>query len=250
MTASVARGKPRTAGTLAVEAIDTFRGPAQILRGVSLSVGAAEAVCLVGRNGAGKTTTIDSIMGLLPLRGGRVVLGGRDISRLPAHERARLGIGYAPEDCGIFPDLTVAENFEVTTWLATPAKAREGAAGGDEDAFAVFPEVRDFLKRRGLFLSGGQKKMVAITRAMTLAPSILLLDEPFEGLAPVVVTRFIDAVRTIKGMGISILIAESNLVNAARVADRLYAIDRGEIIFEGRPSDVFGNETVMKTIRG
>jgi branched-chain amino acid transport system ATP-binding protein len=246
MTAAPARDARRAAGTLAVEAIDTYRGPAQILRGVSLAVGAAEAVCLVGRNGAGKTTTIDSIMGLLPLRRGRIVLGDRDISRLPAHERARLGIGYAPEDCGIFPDLTVAENFEVTTWLAAPAPAREN----DGDAFAVFPEVRGFLKRRGLFLSGGQKKMVAITRAMTLAPSILLLDEPFEGLAPVVVTRFIDAVRTIKAMGISILIAESNLVNAARVADRLYAIDRGEIIFEGRPADVFGNETVMKTIRG
>ena len=250
MTTAPARSEGRAAGTLKVEAVDTFRGPAQILRGVSLAVEAAEAVCLVGRNGAGKTTTIDSIMGLLPLRGGRIVLGGRDITRLPAHERARLGIGYAPEDCGIFPDLTVAENFEVTTWLAAPATPTRKTAGADGDAFAVFPEVRDFLKRRGLFLSGGQKKMVAITRAMTLAPSILLLDEPFEGLAPVVVTRFIDAVRTIKAMGISILIAESNLVNAARVADRLYAIDRGEIIFEGLPADVFGNETVMKTIRG
>ena len=116
--------------------------------------------------------------------------------------------------------------------------------------FDVFPEVRSFLTRRGLHLSGGQKKMVAITRAMSLAPSVLLLDEPFEGLAPVVVTRFIEAVRTIKAMGISILIAESNLVNATRVCDRLYAIDRGEIIFEGNPRDVFSNEDVMRTIRG
>src|SRR3989454_10334208 len=159
-----------------------------------------------------------------------------------------LGIGYAPEDCGIFPDLSVEENFQITAWLAKPAAAKTAEA--DERVFAVFPEVKGFMTRRGLHLSGGQKKMVAITRAMSLAPSVLLLDEPFEGLAPVVVTRFIEAVRAIKAMGISVLIAESNLVNATRVADRLYAIDRGEIIFQGNPRDVFANEDVMRTIRG
>ena len=228
--------------------LNTFRGPAQILRDVSLRVGAGEAVCLVGRNGAGKTTTIDSIMGLLPVRSGRIAFRDRDITRLPTHRRALLGIGYAPEDCGIFPDLSVEENFQITAWLARPGAAAAGA--GDARVFSVFPEVKGFMTRRGLHLSGGQKKMVAITRAMTLAPSILLLDEPFEGLAPVVVTRFIEAVRAIKAMGISLLIAESNLVNATRVADRLYAIDRGEIIFQGNPHDVFRNEDVMKTIRG
>ena len=228
--------------------LNTFRGPAQILRDVSLRVGAGEAVCLVGRNGAGKTTTIDSIMGLLSVRSGRIAFRQRDITRLPTHRRALLGIGYAPEDCGIFPDLSVEENFQITAWLARPGAAAAGA--GDARVFSVFPEVKGFMTRRGLHLSGGQKKMVAITRAMTLAPSILLLDEPFEGLAPVVVTRFIEAVRAIKAMGISLLIAESNLVNATRVADRLYAIDRGEIIFQGNPHDVFRNEDVMKTIRG
>jgi branched-chain amino acid transport system ATP-binding protein len=234
---------------LEVEALTTYRGPAEILRGVSLSVGAGEAVSLVGRNGAGKTTTIDSIMGLLPVRAGRVVLGGRDVTGLPAHQRATLGIGYAPEDCGIFPDLSVQENFEITEWLTSKTPRARGAADR-ERTFAVFPEVQTFLARRGLHLSGGQKKMVAITRAMTLSPSILLLDEPFEGLAPVVVTRFIDAVRTIKAMGISVLIAESNLANATRVCDRLYAIDRGEIIFHGAPDDVFRNPEVIQTIRG
>ena len=126
------------------------------------------------------------------------------------------------------------ENFQITRVARRAARRR--AAGPDEQIFGVFPEVRGFLKRRGLHLSGGQKKMVAITRAMTLAPSVLLLDEPFEGLAPVVVTRFIEAVNAIKGMGISVLIAESNLTNASRVADRLYAIDRGEIIFDGHPA--------------
>jgi len=110
--------------------------------------------------------------------------------------------------------------------------------------------VRQFLGRRGLFLSGGQKKMVAIARALTLSPSILLLDEPFEGLAPVVVSRFIEAVKQIKAMGISLLIAESNIASASRVADRLYAIDRGEIIYDGSPQRVFENEDVMRTIRG
>jgi ABC-type branched-subunit amino acid transport system ATPase component len=230
---------------LRLDRIVTHRGPAQILRGLSLTVGEGEAVCLVGRNGAGKTTTIDSIMGLLPTRSGQIRFRGRDITRRAAHERARLGIGYAPEDCGIFPDLTVEENFQITEWLG---RGRTGAA--DAPAFGVFPEVRTFLTRRGLHLSGGQKKMVAITRAMTLSPSVLLLDEPFEGLAPVVVTRFIDAVRTIKGMGVSLLIAESNVTNAVRVADRLYAIDRGEILFEGPPREVLANEDVMRTIRG
>jgi ABC-type branched-subunit amino acid transport system ATPase component len=187
-------------------------------------------------------------MGLLPLRGGTITFRGKDISRQPAHERARAGIGYAPEDCGIFPDLTVAENFEITAWLG-----RAGLGGVNQDparVFDVFPEVRSFLTRRGLHLSGGQKKMVAITRAMTLAPTILLLDEPFEGLAPVVVTRFIEAVKAIKGMGISVLIAESHVTNATRVADRLYAIDRGEIIYHGEPRAVFDNQEVMKTLRG
>ena len=235
---------------LELERIDTFRGPAQILRGVSLAVNDGEAVCLVGRNGAGKTTTIDSIMGLLPVRAGTVAFRGRDITRLPAHERALLGIGYAPEDAGIFPDLTVEENFQITSWLARPREAAAPAADGYTRIFSLFPEVKAFLGRRGLHLSGGQKKMVAISRAMALSPSVLLLDEPFEGLAPVVVTRFIEAVKAIKAMGISLLIAESNLVNATRVADRLYAIDRGEIIFQGNPHDVFRNEDVMKTIRG
>jgi branched-chain amino acid transport system ATP-binding protein len=238
---------------LELERIDTYRGPAQILRGVSLAVEDGEAVCLVGRNGAGKTTTIDSIMGLLPVRAGRVTFQGRDITRLPAHERALRGIGYAPEDAGIFPDLTVEENFRITSWLARPRDAT-GARAPESDGYArvfsLFPEVKEFLTRRGLHLSGGQKKMVAISRALTLGPSVLLLDEPFEGLAPVVVTRLIDAVKAIKALGISVLIAESNLINATRVADRLYAIDRGEIIFRGRAQDVFQNEDVMKTIRG
>jgi len=238
-------------GTLLdLRALETFRGAAQVLRRVSLRVSAGETVCLVGRNGAGKTTTLDSAMGLLPVRGGTVSFQGRDVTRLPTHERAKLGIGYAPEDCGIFPDLTVAENLQIGRWLALDGKRATGGEVLDERTLGLFPELAELVARRGLNLSGGQKKMVAIGRALALAPAILLLDEPFEGLAPVVVTRFIEAANRIKAMGISLLIAESNVTNAARVADRLYAIDRGEIIFEGAPRDALADPEVMKTLRG
>jgi branched-chain amino acid transport system ATP-binding protein len=246
---------PAAAGpgsALELDAIHTYRGAAHVLQGVSLRVAAGEAVCLVGRNGAGKTTTIESAMGLLSVRAGRISLQGRDITRLPTYERARLGIGYAPEDAGIFPDLTVAENFQISQTLASGRRAGGAGAGRDVDerVLALFPEVRQFLDRRGLNLSGGQKKMVAIARAVTLSPSVLLLDEPFEGLAPVVVGRFIEATRRIKDMGVSLLIAESNLATASRIADRLYAIDRGEIIFQGDPRAALSNEEVMRTLRG
>lgn len=238
---------------LDIDRIDTWRGPVQVLRGVSLRVADGESVVLVGRNGAGKTTTIETIIGLLPARAGSVSFRGRAITGLPAYQRARLGIGYAPEDAGIFPDLSVAENFHLCEWLGRPARKGNGGTANtdvEERIFAVFPEVKALMERRGLHLSGGQKKIVAIARAMALSPSILLLDEPFEGLAPVVVTRFIDAVKKIKSMGISLLIAESNLMTATRIADRLYAIDRGEIIYEGSPQAVFEDDRVMQTVRG
>jgi len=238
---------------LEIERIEAFRGPVQVLRGVSLRVDQGETVALVGRNGAGKTTTIETIMGLLPSRAGDVTFRGTAITRLPAYRRALLGIGYAPEDAGIFPELSVAENFQICEWLSQPTGEDDGSperAGTEERIFGVFPEVKALLSRTGSHLSGGQKKMVAVARAMALSPSILLLDEPFEGLAPVVVTRFIDAVKKIKAMGISLLIAESNLMTAIRIADRLYAIDRGEIIFAGTPQEAVKNEDVMRTLRG
>jgi branched-chain amino acid transport system ATP-binding protein len=237
---------------LEISDVNTFRASAHILHGVTLAVRADEVVCLVGRNGAGKTTTIESIMGLLPVKSGTIRFHDREITRLPPHERARHGMGYAPEDAGIFPDLTVAENLMISEWLAARAQAKDGAAAEktEDRIYSVFPEVRELLSRQGLNLSGGQKKMVAIARAMALAPSLLLLDEAFEGLAPVVVARFRDAVKMIKGMGISILIAESNLASAAAIADRLYAIDRGEIVFHGKPEEALENEEVMRTLRG
>jgi branched-chain amino acid transport system ATP-binding protein len=237
---------------LEVKAIDTFRGPAHILHGVSLEVGAQEVVCLVGRNGAGKTTTIESIMGFLPVRSGDIVFEGESLNRLPPHQRARRGIGYSPEDCGVFPELSVAENLMISRWLGDEvAKVRGGLRSDPEQqAFSVFPEVRSLLQRQGLHLSGGQRKMVAVARAMMLSPTLLLLDEAFEGLAPVVVNRFTEAVLRIKALGVSILMAESHLAAATRIGDRLYAIDRGEIIFHGAPKDALADERVVRALRG
>ena len=236
---------------LDVKDINTYRGPAHILRGVSISVDTEEVVALVGRNGAGRTTIIESITGLLPIRSGQIRFRDEEITSLPPHRRARRGIGYAPEDSGIFPELTVAENLMISRWLAQN-KQRGAEADGDTETrvFTVFPEVRQLVGRQGLNLSGGQKKMVAIARAMALAPYLLILDEAFEGLAPAVVKRFREAVMTIKAMGVSLLIAESNLVSAAAIADRLYVVDRGEIVFHGRPQQALADEDVMRTLRG
>jgi branched-chain amino acid transport system ATP-binding protein len=238
---------------LEVNRIDAFRGPAHVLHGVSLNVHEHEVVCLVGRNGAGKTTTMESIMGFVPLASGQILFHGEDVSSLPVHQRALRGMGYAPEGCEIFPELTVAENMMISRWMSAKAHRRLAAATDgnlEERVFSVFPEVRELLRRQGMNLSGGQRKMVAIARGIALAPTLLLLDEAFEGLAPIVVKRFRDAVKRIEDLGISLLIAESNLLNAARIADRLYAIDRGEIIFEGKPEQALADENVMKALRG
>jgi branched-chain amino acid transport system ATP-binding protein len=238
---------------LEVNGIETYRGPAHILHGVSLRVGAQEVVCLVGRNGAGKTTTIESIMGFLPVRSGNIVFHDEDVTALPPHERAKRGIGYSPEDCGVFPELSVGENLMISRWLGEEVAKRRGngaRADPEAQAYSVFPEVKNLLERQGLHLSGGQRKMVAIARAMMLTPTLLLLDEAFEGLAPVVVNRFIEAVMKIKAMGVSILMAESHLGAATRIGDRLYAIDRGEIIFHGPPKDALADEKVVKALRG
>jgi len=231
---------------LELDSITTYRGSAQILRGISLVANEDEVVCLVGRNGAGRTTIIESILGLLPVRSGTIRFRDADITRLPPHKRAKCGIGYAPEDTGVFPELTVAENLMISRWLSETAEGDET----DERVFAVFPEVKLLGPRQGLNLSGGQKKMVAIARALALSPYLLILDEAFEGLAPAVVKRFRDAVTMIKGMGISILSAESNLASAAAIADRLYVVERGEIIFAGAPADAMADDTVMRTLRG
>ena len=187
------------------------------------------------------------------MNSGQIVFHGEDITGLAVHQRARRGVGYSPEGCEIFPELTVNENLKISRWMSESAHRKfEHSKDGDimERVFSVFPEVRELLTREGLNLSGGQRKMVAIARAMALGPTLLLLDEAFEGLAPVVIGRFRDAMAKIKELGISLLIAESNLLNAAEIAHRLYAIDRGEIIFHGDPDDALNDDRVMKALRG
>ena len=238
---------------LELEDVHTDIGQHHILQGVSLRVRPDAVTVLLGRNGAGKTTTIESIMGFLPVRAGQILFHDEDVTGLPPHERAKRGIGYSPEDCGVFPDLSVSENLMISRWLGDEvAKRRNGGqrVNPEAQAFSLFPEVQNLLQRQGLHLSGGQRKMVAIARAMMLSPSLLLLDEAFEGLAPVVVNRFTEAVMKIKAMGVSILMAESNLGAATRIGDRLYAIDRGEIIFHGSPREALADEKVMKALRG
>jgi branched-chain amino acid transport system ATP-binding protein len=234
---------------LEVKQINTWRGPAHILRDVSINVDTDEVVALVGRNGAGRTTIIESITGLLPVRSGEIRFRDQEITSLPPYRRARRGIGYAPENSGIFPELTVAENLVISRWLSAGERGSTDSAVEDR-VFTVFPEVRALVGRQGLNLSGGQKKMVSIARAMALSPYLLILDEAFEGLAPAVVKRFREAVMMIKSMGIALLIAESNLVSATGIADRLYVVDRGEILFQGTPQQALDNEDVMRTLRG
>jgi len=231
---------------LEVKDLDVYRGNVHVLHRVNIETGKGEVIALVGRNGAGKTTTIKSIMGLIPIRGGKIVYNGQDITRLPAYRRAKLGIGYAPEDAKIFPDLTAKDNLHISMWVAGMTKGAEV----QERIYEFFPELKRLLDRRGLYLSGGEKKMLAIARGLALNPSLLLLDEVFEGLAPIVVNRFAEAVRKIKEEDIGVLIAESNLTNATRISDRLYAIDRGEIIYEGDPKKAFQSKELMKTLRG
>jgi branched-chain amino acid transport system ATP-binding protein len=233
---------------LELKGVHTHRGAVHVLHGISISVEPREVVCLVGRNGAGKTTVAETIMGYLPARAGSVTFRGDEITRLPVHERARLGIGYTPDYTGIFTELTVAENLMISE-LAVDRPA-VGGNSAKEHISAIFPEIGELSGRPGLNLSGGQRKMVAIARAMALSPTLLLLDEPFEGLAPLVVSRFTDAVIKIKELGISLLIAESHLAAASRIADRIYAIDRGEIIFHGTPDGFRQNEDVMRTVSG
>lgn len=218
-----------------------------ILRSCSLGVDKKETVCLIGRNGAGKSSILKSVIGLYPSRMGRIIFDGQDITRLTSHQRVKVGIAYAPEDSRLFPELTVEENIQLGFWIT--GKTERSRSFDLEKAFHIFPAIRKLIKRRADTLSGGEKKMVSISRALALSPSLVLLDESFEGLSPLVVTAFSDAMVSIKkDLGASILLAESNVHNAGQVAERSYIIERGEIIFEGQPSEILENEQLLKLV--
>ena len=232
---------------LNLDGVDVFIQASHILRRISLEVGEREVACLVGRNGAGKTTTLRTIMGYLRPRAGRIQFRGRDIEGLRTHEIARRGLGFAPEDGGIFPDLTVAENIEISTWTRPDGRP---PAERIELAYRVFPALRRYMARKGPEMSGGERKMLSIARALALDPELLLLDEPFEGLSPAIIPAVSAGIAEITTLGHSILIAESNIHHVPEFAARLYVIERGEIIFAGRPADVQADRAVMRVIGG
>jgi branched-chain amino acid transport system ATP-binding protein len=232
---------------LDVEAIDVFIQASHILRRVSLAVSEREVVCLVGRNGAGKTTTLRTIMGYRAPHGGRIAFRGQTIHGRPTHEIAQLGLGYAPEDSGIFADLSVAENIEIATWTRRSGRP---AAERIDLAYRVFPTLRRYAARRGPEMSGGERKMLSIARALALDADLLLLDEPFEGLSPAIIPTVSEGIASITRLGHAVLLAESNIHHVPDFATRLYVIERGEIIFAGRPADVHGDRAVLRVIGG
>jgi branched-chain amino acid transport system ATP-binding protein len=197
----------------------------QILRDVSLELPLGSMAGLIGRNGAGKTTLMKSLMGLLPAGGGTVRFGAIDLLALRTHERARLGIGYMPEDRRLVPELTAEENALVPAWASGAADAEARLAR----AYALVPEAREFAQRKGLQLSGGQQKLVALARALVCGTKLLLLDEPFEGVAPALARRLAEVVSDLKKEGMSVILSESDLQHSERMVDRIYTIDRGAV---------------------
>ncbi len=208
---------------LKVESIHVAIQSVIALRGLSLEVADGCMVGLVGRNGAGKTTLMRSIMGHLSPTQGRIVFDGQDLASLPSHARAALGIGYMPEDRGLVPELTVQENILVPVWVSKTLNAAERLAF----IYQVLPELSDMRERRALLLSGGQQKLVALARALAVGTRLLLLDEPFEGVAPALSKRLAEVIAGLKGSQLSVLIAQSDLNHSRRIVDSEFVVERG-----------------------
>jgi branched-chain amino acid transport system ATP-binding protein len=219
----------------------------RILNGVTLEVGAGELVCLVGRNGAGKSTTFRSIMGYRRIRSGEINFDGLDLTAMPTWKIAQSGIGFSPEESEVYADLTVAENIELSTWTRPTGR---DAKTRIEEAYNVFPKLRQYLARGGAELSGGERKMVSIARALTLDPKLLLLDEPFEGLSPAIIPLIAEGVASIRAMGKGVLMAESNVHHIPEYVDRLYVLERGELMFTGTLAEAHRDKNVMRVIAG
>ena len=226
-------------------AVDIEGSP--VLRAVSFEVNAGELVCLVGRNGAGKTTTLRTIMGFRRPAAGAIEFDDRSIVGLRPHRIARMGIGFAPEESEVFGELTVAENIALPTWACPSERAAEARIA---DAYRVFPGLERYRERGGHALSGGERKMVSIARALALGPKLLLLDEPTEGLSPVIVPSIVQGLMSIRAAGHAVFIAESNIHHVPEFTDRLYVIERGEIIYAGRPDAVHADAATMRVIGG
>jgi branched-chain amino acid transport system ATP-binding protein len=227
---------------LSVANLSSYYGSAQILFDVGVSVGAGEAVALLGRNGAGKSTTFRSILGLVAQREGRVLFDGADVSTLPTHEIVRRGLGYVPEDRRIFTELTVEQNMLVGEQPPRSGAPRWTAAR----LFAIFPNLGEMRGRLGRQMSGGEQQMLAISRTLMGNPSLVLLDEPSEGLAPRIVEQMADAILAMKKEGLSILLSEQNQHFARLICDRVYIIEKGSIRFGGTMAELDANADIRE----
>ncbi|CAO3399715.1 ABC transporter ATP-binding protein [Azospirillum palustre] len=225
---------------LTVDGLQAWYGRAHILDGIALTMGRGEVVALMGRNGAGKTTALKAIMGLVERRTTALRFNGRDLSALPAHRIARLGVGYVPEDRRIFADLTVEENLEVGRQPPRP----DAPAWTPEKLFALFPNLAEMRGRRGTRMSGGEQQMLTLARTLMGNPSLLLLDEPSEGLAPLIVRQMAEAVRRLKAEGLSVLLSEQSLPFASSVADRACVIETGRLRWTGTMTELMADDGV------
>jgi branched-chain amino acid transport system ATP-binding protein len=220
---------------LRLDNLHTYYGLVHMLQGVSLGIERGEVLALLGRNGAGKTTVLKSILGLVPARAGQIVYKDEDITRLPPHLVARRGIAYVPAHRGIFSTLTAVENLEIV---------RRAGAGTVDEVFARFPKLGELKSRLGRQLSGGEQQMLAIGRAIMTGPSLMLLDEPSQGLAPLVLEAIIEMLRDLKREGLAMLLVEQNVDTALAIADRVVILDQGAKVFEGPAAQLTSDEQI------
>lgn len=235
---------------LQVQGLTAWYGAAQILFDVSLQIGRGEVVALMGRNGAGKSTTLKAIMGMVARRGGVQFLG-QDIARREPHDIARMGLGYVPEERRIFTDLSVMDNLEVGR--QRPRRWPDGTKAPEwtpEKLFALFPNLGEMPQRPGGRMSGGEQQMLTVARTLMGQPLLVLLDEPSEGVAPLIVQQMARTIRALKAQGVSVLLSEQNLPFAEAVADRAYLIEQGQIAHQGRMAELVGNAEIRKTYLG
>ena len=226
---------------LTLDAVDAFYDRSHVLQALSMEVGRGAVVALLGRNGAGKTTTLKTVMGIVPARSGHVRFDGADLTRLPTHRIARRGIAFVPEERGIFASLTVEEQLGL---------AKVPGGWTLDRVYEAFPRLAARRGHRGIQLSGGEQQMLSIARALTLAPRLLLLDEPTEGLAPVIVEEIAAITGRLKDEGLTMLLVEQNYPFTARLADRVYVLGKGRIRWEGTPAELDAAEHVKHTWLG
>ena len=228
---------------LRIENLNAWYDRSHVLQGISLEVNKGEIVTLMGRNGAGKTTTLRSLMGLLSKRQGKASIDGTSFLDLPAHERFHLGLAYVPEDRRIVPGLTVKENLE----LGVIAQKNRGEMSALVDEIAeTFPRLKERLEQDGTSMSGGEQQMLAIARAMIAKPKVILLDEPSEGIMPVLVEEMFELFAKLKQQGLTILLVEQNVQQALKISDRAYILDQGEIVFHDTAQNLLNNDEIQQ----